>query len=335
MNRIASLQHVFRSRMHRLRLRPSATPPPFLHPDFTMLGFTKPFRSDRRIALTIALSVLVIILESRAWGQSVESVLSIPDVIVTTPPNFPVAEFRRHRPPQPRPPQPMADSQSPTAAEELTKSTFVFSRIQLGPIQLRPIQLRPMVPSKPPAELPLPPEIAERRDEIEHKSLARIFANGMITNYKIIRADSEMESAATETVPDNSSPQLIFQRDEVIVSDVLIESSTLPEPPLVGDRIQELANPPKTQPRETTPQPRERLPAPLSTSKMAQGMIEDDTPGPIIANDLLDLEPQTKIEVQNQVPGEMQLPNYAMPGGGLDIYLLAPTRFSQPLPNAR
>ncbi len=65
----------------------------------------------------------------------------------------------------------------------------------------------------------------------------------------------------------------------------------------------------------------------LPDIEVLQGMIEDDNPRSVVVDDLPGVASGTNIQIQ--------LPNYASPDGGLDFYLLAPTRFSRPLPNAR
>lgn len=181
------------------------------------------------------------------------------------------------------------------------KTTFVFSPIEMGPI-------RRSVP-----EVALPPEIAARRSEVERKSLERVFAGGMITGrsnrgvQKIVRhpefivAMAPQETVLPQVPPQQVPPSQSKPHDEMIDADVLVDPPALSDPPLVGEEIPDLPKPVR-----------------VPTFESPQQMIPEETvPGMI--------EPKC--------PLEKQLPNFALPGGGLDVFQLAPTRFRRPLPN--
>lgn len=311
-----------------------------------MSGHFQTCRLRRRLALIGVFLVWETAAPSPVRGQSDQADATVAEVSVMPAQRFPVSQIDRRLAAK--------ESGDPTASDALAfpaaaspKTTFVFSPIELGPIR----------PSKPPADLPLPPEISAQRDEIERRAMARIFAGGMINDIEKIVTQSEMQlvqrrrvaSAASETAmtiaqtpqpaPSESNaaetpPQRRSREGEMIISDVLIETSILPEPPLVGDRIEELVKPGVPERFEGISPVDQQLP-PLFATEPFQGMIEDDLPSPIMINNLPDIAPGSDIEMREQIPGERQLPGYTMPDGGLDIYMLAPTRFYRPLPNAR
>jgi hypothetical protein len=308
----------------------------------------QPFRFHRRFALNVAIWFVGTAIQTHAWGQTDQPDASVAEVVVSPPETFPIREIER-LPDK----QQTADSgtgSEGTKAEESTKSTFVFSPVEVGPIR----------PSKVITELPLPPRIAARREEIERTALARIFAAGMVDDSvkfvappepelvpsargariadmptmviaqlpdqpqvtpDIALPAAESESVAAGLEPTNgpmigpmigSLPQEDFWQGDLIVSDVVIETQKLPKPVFLGEPL--LASP---------------------AEQVLPGMIEDCQPSLIVVPDFQIIAGETVIEVASDSPGKVQLPGYAMPAGGLDVYLLAPTRFSKPLPNAQ
>lgn len=309
-----------------------------------MPGTAQPFRSHQRVALIVAIWFCAIVIQSQASGQSDQPDAVIAEVLIASPESFPVRVIER-MPVE----EPSADSEKTNGkveAEDSTKSTFVFSPVELGPI--RPRQLAD--------EFPLPPEIAARREEIERMSLDRIFSGGMITDSVMFVPPAEPElvpsarraklfgSAAIVIAQAPDQPQIAqdslqsrgfpagaadgieptgtmtvkslaeaeMRQGELIISDIVIETQRLPEPVVLGE-------PPPWLPAENV------LP----------GMIEDDDANGLAAQGFPLLEEESAEEVHRLSPTDVQMRNYAMPGGGLDIYRLAPTRFSQTLPNAR
>jgi hypothetical protein len=273
-----------------------------------MSGPPKPFRFRRRVPSIIALFVWVFLLQSPALSQS----------------------------------------DAPTTLEQPKKLTLVFS-----PVEIRPIRV-----NQPPPESQLSSESHARQNDIEQRALARIFAGGMIVDHSVtslspatnlaIGGNATIADSAplmvVAQVPEQSgtSPQesikttqpRMIQDGEVIISDILLESSTLPEPPLVGDRVEESLKSGVPQRAEEIPRSGNMFPT-LRDAEPLRGMIEDDCPRPIVIDDLQDFATESNAETQVIGPGQRQLPDYKMPDGGLDIYMLAPTRFSRPLPNAR
>ncbi len=315
-----------------------------------MSGHFQTCRLRRRLALIGVFLVWETAAPSPVRGQSDQADATVAEVAVMPAQSFPVSQIDRR--------QAAKESGDPTASDALAlaltdaaaaspKTTFVFSPIELGSIR----------PSKPPADLPLPPEISAQRDEIERRAMARIFAGGMINDIEKIVTQSEMQlvqrrrvaSAASETAmtiaqtpqpaPSESNaaetpPQRRSREGEMIISDVLIETSILPEPPLVGDRIEELIKPGVPERFEGI-SPVDQQPPPLPATEPIRRMIEGDLPRPFMINNLPDIAPESGIEMREQIPGERKLPSYTTPDGGLDIYMLAPTRFYRPLPGAR
>lgn len=325
-----------------------------------MSVFAQPLRFRRRFALMLALLVATTAIQSPAWGQSGQPDASIPEVIVTARQSFPVAEIERRPVPQLLPTPRLQNSIATT--EESKKSTFIISPVELGPIR----------PKRTPAGLPLSPENAARLKEIDQESLGRVFAGGMINDREKTLTQPEMElvaspkgpnvasdlpikiaqapdqpqtpaasqsagpatASAPQANPVQSSPQEKFLLGELIISDVLVEKVKLPEPPLVGDRMQELAAPIGPESAKSMLNAGERLP-PLPVSEVLPEMIEANLPKALTVSDSIGIPMMIDNSNQDEEGVGMQLPGYSTPGGVLDIFLLAPTRFSKSLPNAR
>jgi hypothetical protein len=323
-----------------------------------MSAFAQPLRFRQRFALMLAFLVASAAIQSTAWGQLAQPDPSIPDVVVTARQSFPVAEIERRPDPQPLP---ASKSQNPAATtDESTKSTFVFSPVELGPIR----------PKLPPAGLPLSPENAARL-KIDQETLGRVFASGMIIDSEKTLTQPEMElvpspngpnsasdlpikiaqeleqprvndptasqsagpasPSAPQATPVQATPQEKYLPGDLIISDVVVEKVKLPEPPLVGDQTMELAAPIGRESEKSIAG--ERLP-PLPIGEVLPGMIEAISDAIIVSDSncipmVIDSRSQDHERVGNQLPG------YSVPGGGVDIFLLAPTRFSKSLPNAR
>ncbi len=304
----------------------------------------QPFRFHQRFALNVAIWVVGVAIQPHVWGQADRPDTSVAEVVVSPPESFPIREIERL--PDKQQPADSGTGGEGTTTEELTKSKFVFSPVELGPMR----------PSKLIAELPLPPRIEVRREEIERAALARIFAAGMVDDSvkfvappepelvpsargakfadtpamviaqvpdqpqitpNIALPSPESESVAAVLEPTRgpmigSLPQEDFWQDEMIVSDVVIETQKLPQPVFLGEPL--LASP---------------------VEQVLPGMIEECKPCVIGVPDFQVLAGETVIEMSSESPGEVQLPGYELPVGGLDIYRLAPTRFSRTLPNAR
>jgi hypothetical protein len=338
-------------------------------------GPTQPFRLRQRIALIIALLAWVTNAKESAWAQYDDSEPSVPEVVITKPQDFPVAEIKRRwnreklaTPAAPATPTTPAETatqlatstpdastaqkdpvfdQSKAPADDLAKTTIVFSTVELRPIR----------PSQNSQQLAFPPEIEARRTEIEEKALARIFADGMITDHDRKSPDADIQRVPESfgTTPDSTAMMIVAQapsqmqkrvlrlpegdhsdliptrstdlpelpQRELIISDEVVETSSLAEPPLVGDRLPQLTVP-------NAPALSSEFPA-LPGNHEFEGMIEIDNSAPVVVDNTFGLP----AESQPNLPVEFRLPTYTLPEGGLDIYQLAPTRFSRLLPNAR
>ncbi|HBJ39096.1 MAG TPA: hypothetical protein DDZ51_30990 [Planctomycetaceae bacterium] len=204
-----------------------------------------------------------------------------------------------------------SDDASATADEQTKKLSVIFSPVEIVPIRV----------SSKPADSPTSPDTPSRGDAIERKSLARIFASGMIIDHKaplpsrnespdlllgaknfasepamsVARAPQQL--ATVSNAREQISPQQRPQQNKVVNPDALPEASVLPH------------------------------------WELLQGMIQDNNVKPVII-DKLPGTAEPRLEIPQPEPGLRQFPSYTMPDGGLDIYLLAPTRFSRPLPNA-
>lgn len=325
-----------------------------------MYGFRSTSRSRRRFALIIAIAASATVVgngataqmladptgeataESRAESRAEIEVSSLPDVFITPRQSLPPGVLSRRT--YPASPDEVPPSENGSVPEEPAKSTFVFS-----PIEMRPIRQSAPV-------IPLPPEIAARRGEIERKSLERIFAGGMIASEANVQFSLAKRGQIGDAVVGKSNPPeaiiaMAPQEPELPLDGLPLDDlPLLPEPPLASEKLEQM--PPGTivpgMIEDPDFKPIEVDVAPMPRQEMIDGGILQSAEAPVIdsanagaklgANAPVQALPEPIIIPQNgaihEPPSAIQpqLPNYSLPEGGLDIYQLAPTRFGRPLP---
>jgi len=310
-----------------------------------MYGFRSTYRGRRRFALIIAIAASASAVGNGANAQmgadqkgevttpppAEIEVSSLPDVVITPRQSLPPGVLNRRT--YPASPDEVTPSENALVPEEPAKSTFVFS-----PIEMRPIRQSTPV-------IPLPPEIAARRGEIERKSLERIFAGGMIaseTNVQFSRS-KQGQIGGTVVGKSNLAEAIIAmapQKPDLPLDDLPLDDlPLLSEPPLASEKLEQM---PSGMIEDPDFRSIEVDVAPMPRQEMIEGGILRSTEAPVIdsANAGGQALPEPIIIPRDGAihepprPIEPQLPNYSLPEGGLDIYRLAPTRFGRPLPGA-